>query len=319
MIDVIIIGAGISGLVAARDLAAEGWNVIVLEKSRSIGGRCATRIWNGHVVDHGAQFITLHSETIRLDMLKIAQNKIHEIQAPVWDSEHKEIIATGGARYYHVEGNNRIGAALAFGLDVRREVEVDHLSCHNGLWRVGEMDARCVLLTCPLPQQQKLLGLPVNHGVYLPCLTGLFEFEGSSDVALPQNYAINLKHTGQPIEWSACENHKSGRVQPGRLVLVAQAGESFSNDFLESPHEIWLAQMEESLRSLWPLSGVKTMDRWGHRWRYARREATTDVLPMNAGCFVAGDSLVRSRIEDVWMDGQRAAKQIADYLTAQTC
>ncbi|MBJ7286116.1 MAG: FAD-dependent oxidoreductase, partial [Akkermansiaceae bacterium] len=38
-----VIGAGISGLVCARHLVASGQEVTVLEKSRSLGGRCATR------------------------------------------------------------------------------------------------------------------------------------------------------------------------------------------------------------------------------------------------------------------------------------
>ena len=36
----VVIGAGLAGLAAARDLEAAGWHVVVLEARDRIGGRC---------------------------------------------------------------------------------------------------------------------------------------------------------------------------------------------------------------------------------------------------------------------------------------
>ena len=38
-VDVVVIGAGVSGLVAARDLAREGYSVVVIEARDRLGGR----------------------------------------------------------------------------------------------------------------------------------------------------------------------------------------------------------------------------------------------------------------------------------------
>lgn len=66
----VIVGAGISGLLCARELVARGLPVVVLEKSRGYGGRMATKyvsssaaspgIAGADVVryDQGAQFFT---------------------------------------------------------------------------------------------------------------------------------------------------------------------------------------------------------------------------------------------------------------------
>jgi hypothetical protein len=57
--EVIIVGAGISGLMAAQVLQNNGVHVCVMDKSTSVGGRLATRRIGTGVADHGAQFFTV--------------------------------------------------------------------------------------------------------------------------------------------------------------------------------------------------------------------------------------------------------------------
>ncbi len=60
----LVIGAGLTGLTAARALQARGINAAVFDKGRGVGGRLATR-WNDTpegsraFYDHGAQFFTV--------------------------------------------------------------------------------------------------------------------------------------------------------------------------------------------------------------------------------------------------------------------
>ncbi|MCB9718972.1 MAG: FAD-dependent oxidoreductase [Myxococcales bacterium] len=55
--DVIVIGAGLSGLMAARELEAAGRSVRVLEARDRVGGRTWTRSLRGHPIDLGGQWV----------------------------------------------------------------------------------------------------------------------------------------------------------------------------------------------------------------------------------------------------------------------
>ena len=62
MSDVLVIGAGMSGIACARALQAEGVPVRLIDKGRGIGGRMATRrtAVAGKTItfDHGAQSVS---------------------------------------------------------------------------------------------------------------------------------------------------------------------------------------------------------------------------------------------------------------------
>jgi monoamine oxidase len=57
--DVVVVGAGLSGLYAARLLAAAGFDVTVVEAQNRVGGRTlTTHFSDGAFVDHGGQWIS---------------------------------------------------------------------------------------------------------------------------------------------------------------------------------------------------------------------------------------------------------------------
>ena len=51
--DVAIIGAGISGLTVAHDLAGQGLHVVVLERQQQVGGNAVSEQFNGFLMEHG--------------------------------------------------------------------------------------------------------------------------------------------------------------------------------------------------------------------------------------------------------------------------
>lgn len=63
--DVIVIGAGVAGLVAATDLTAAGLDVVVFEARDRVGGRTASTIVDGATVELGGQWIAPSQSAVR--------------------------------------------------------------------------------------------------------------------------------------------------------------------------------------------------------------------------------------------------------------
>ena len=69
--DCIVIGAGLSGITAARDLQDKGRSVLVIESSDQVGGRVKSDYQDGFIFDHGFQVINpRYSEVARSNVLR---------------------------------------------------------------------------------------------------------------------------------------------------------------------------------------------------------------------------------------------------------
>jgi hypothetical protein len=68
-IDCIIVGAGLSGLKAARDLAVRGFKVCVFESSHRVGGRCYSTVFpeTTTYVDLGGEWFDVNRHTLTME------------------------------------------------------------------------------------------------------------------------------------------------------------------------------------------------------------------------------------------------------------
>jgi renalase len=178
-VKVLVVGAGLSGLVAARELAVAGVDVTVIDKGRSVGGRLATRRIGDARLDHGAQFFTVRTPAFRHRV----DDWIERGLVIVWNHGFDGALADGSAggtavpdgypRYVARDGMNSLAKDLAVGLHVEtstmafavRSGDADaparwDVAIDDGTSRWGD----AVVLTCPLPQSFALL---VDSGIDL--------------------------------------------------------------------------------------------------------------------------------------------------------
>jgi predicted NAD/FAD-dependent oxidoreductase len=153
---VIVVGAGLSGLMAAQSLTRSGHDVTVFDKGRGVGGRLATRRIGDATLDHGAQFFTVRSEEFASHVNEwLAAGVVHE-WCRGFDSED------GHPRYAGSKGMSGIAKHLAQGLDVRTSALVFSLERTPTGYNVITDDGvahSCdkVLLTAPIPQSFSLM------------------------------------------------------------------------------------------------------------------------------------------------------------------
>jgi renalase len=304
-----VLGAGISGLVCARHLVAGGHEVTVLEKSRSLGGRCATRKFGEHVVDTGAQYFTVRDPIVRKEIEQVAGLQFKKITQPILIAGKKrEVYREGEERFYIGNGNNRLGAMLADGLEIRKETEVGAVTLVGKEWEVAGDRYDVVVSSAPWPQSARILGRSEAGVGYEPNLTALLEYRESWSGS---EYA-QIDPTGQdPLRWVACENAKVGRVAEGSTVYVIQASADYSRENLEKKPEEWVGDLQGRLEKAWGLNPERRGQVMSHRWRYARREKDSGhPVELPKGLYLCGDSEVDSRVESVWRSGKETAEKI---------
>ena len=306
-----IIGAGISGLVCARALKKSGHQITILEKSRSLGGRCATRKFGDHVVDHGLQYFTMRDPTVRKEVEEVAVTELQKLTAPILQAEPKgAVYREGEERFYLRSGNNRMGRMLAEGLEVLTETEVPKVEKSRHKWKAAGREFDAVVSCAPWPQSAALARLKTSEPGYEPCLTVLLEYQvGRKDGE--GAYARMDSSGSDPLAWVACENVKAGRVAEGCTVYVIQASPEYSRQHLEQNPEYWASDLQVLLENTWGLDPSKRGSVFAHRWRYARRrEGASAPKELPKGFFVCGDSWTDSRLESVWKSGRVTAEKV---------
>ena len=309
MSSIAIIGAGLSGISAARSLQAAGHRVVVFEKSRSFGGRCAARFWEGNVVDHGAQYFTAESEQFNSVLETLPEGLIGEITAPILN-EAGHVISSDSKRLYFLPGNNRLAKSLAHELTISMEKEISSITQSKDRWTVGGEEFEFVISSAPWPQTAKLLGMETkaDETMYERCLTAFFRIDENPTGRASEIYGIR-DSSGHPLAWTACENHKQQRITPNFTVLVVQASGDFSMEHWDTPADQWTALLKPALAKRWEIPSSKFLGHFAHRWRYSiAQRNVSPTLP--DGVFLTGDSTCASRVEAAWLCGEETAREL---------
>lgn len=291
-----IIGAGLAGIAVARELKNRNARITIFEKSRGYGGRCASKRWEGHVVDHGAQYFTLRDERFKCEVSQASGDAIQRLVQPIRNEDGCILPDTG--RWFHREGNSRLVRDLALGLEVRTETNIQ-----DGRLLLKEFQH--VICTAPWPQTAKFWGLNEREIEYIPCLAAVFAYKGNWLGCSRETYAFTSRSSA--LTWTACENHKPGRIADGFTVIVAHLSEDFSRKHLETSPEDYPSLVRTWIEDRWELPKTAFVNALGHRWRLARVRSAHTTPPLPQRVHFVGDALKASRVEDAWLAGHEWA------------
>jgi hypothetical protein len=311
-VEVVVVGAGVAGLTAARALTDAGHAVTVLDKGRRVGGRLSTRQFaNGGRADAGAQFFTIRSDAFARAVARWrAVGLVHEWCRGFSSSD-------GHPRYAVRGGMSRLGRAMAAGLEVRCSIHVQRVRVEADTvvvdWpaahgrELGRLVADAVIVTVPVAQAAALLG----GDVLLPSISYLPTL--SLMVALDRSVAISpsggLQLADDPVWSFVGDNQAKGASTVPVVTFHSTSG--FAASRLDDPASSLTDELIDAARPF--LRGASVIESQLQRWLYAtpadpfpeRTFATED-----GRIILAGDAFGGPRIEGAFLSGMAAADRI---------
>jgi predicted NAD/FAD-dependent oxidoreductase len=309
---VVVIGAGICGLVAGRSLVRSGARVTIVDKGRSPGGRLATRRIGTATLDHGAQFFTVRTPAFQRQVDDWIGRGIVSIWTSGFTSDD------GHPRYVATAGMNSLAKDLARGLDVRCSTmafSVRPASLGSAAWDVVIDDgtvhrADAVIVTTPLPQAFALL---VDAGIELD--ESLMRTEYDRTIALlatldrpPAIHGRGGVQAPTPDVGFVADNMAKGISATPAITVHASAAWSDTH---------WDDSVDALRRSLLDLVGpwlgeAAVIEAQVKKWRFA-----TPRTPWPDPCWVAaggivlgGDAFAGPRVEAAHNSGLATAHAV---------
>ena len=320
----IVVGAGISGLLAAGELRREGWRVTVLEKGRGVGGRMATRRVGAGTCDHGAQFFTVRGERFAGLVEGWLAERIVKEWARGFADASGERNEDGHPRYRGAEGMTSIPKHLARNLDVQTGERVVRVEQKGGGWEIAcelglVVTGDALLLTAPVPQSLELAesgGYGLPDGVrrelatvsFDPCLALMAVLDGPSGVPEPGGMQIK----GEPLDWIG-DNHSKG-ISAAPAVTI-HAGPRWSQTHYGDDEA-------EITRSLLSLAGDRlgtdlasrtvatSLARWRCSWVTEPHPEPCLVASESPPLLFCGDAFGQPKVEGAALSGLAAADRL---------
>jgi renalase len=302
--EVVVVGAGLSGVACARELQAAGVGVRLLDRGHVPGGRMASRTLWERRVDLGASYFTVSDDGFAAVVDDWAGRRL----AREWtDTFHvlgdEERDSTGGPmRWGATHGLRSLVEDLAADLPVeRRQVE-----------SIDDLDTDVLVLAMPDPQAGRLVG---DHPV-----ARSLDREWEPVIAVAARWATRgwdldgAFVNGDPdLGWIADDGRRRGDGAP---VLVAHTTPALAARHLEDPSGAAPAAVQ-ALRRLLDLGEPAAVH--VHRWTFARPVGErTDPFAL-----VDGDRLVgvcgdgwgaAPKVETAWLSGVRLGRALVDRL-----
>lgn len=282
--DVLIIGAGIAGLTLAQRLQTAGLQVLVIDKSRGVGGRLATRRVGEDRLDHGLPYLEIQGpHTAAMIAQWLGRDLIQPLGDLVTWSPSQGFQTDNRTLWSSTEGINSIAKHIAQNLTIARDQRAIWIRPQADHWQIGiehqthTHAARTLVLTQPAPQAGELVaplpwGQELKNIPYEPCIAVL---AGYGDPLSPAWSGCTWDHP--TLAWTAWEHHKR---RQGTTLLI-QSSAAYAQDRFDHPNPHHLGHdLIAQLRAYLPEIPPHPLWLQVHRWRYARCQNPLGDTPL---------------------------------------
>ena len=318
----IIIGAGISGLLAAQHLMRYDVKVTILEKSRGCGGRMAVKKMGESVFDSGAQFMTTRDMIFRERVESwLAKGEV----LPWYPGPLKNM------RYVGSKGMTTVPERIGESLTVMLSERVTKINFKKKKWTVTtnphgtkenkKYTSDWLIMTAPVPQNLELLeasGIELDYDdevelkkiTYLRCLTVMAQLNGPSGI--PNPGAMDLNH--DVLRWLG-DNSAKG-ISPLEGTITLHSSPKFADAYWDRPEE---ERIEAMLTAAKPFIKADVVEAISHRWGFSDPvRIYREKHPFRKPYFIddemqlgmAGDGFNGPRIEAAGLSGMELAAAI---------
>ncbi|MCW8849649.1 MAG: FAD-dependent oxidoreductase [Melioribacteraceae bacterium] len=326
--DVIIVGAGITGIAAGNYLNENGLNIKLLDKGKAIGGRLATRkivTQNQHIkVDYGCKYIEANSfEFSQAVVGLIKNNTVKKWKIVNQNSLLNEI--EKNIRFIGKQSMRQIALELSQNLSISNGIKITKIYREAGIWNLIDEDdnlyfSEAILLTMPVPQILELLKnsditiVPVKRDglekvEYARSIAAILTLETSS--TLTDEGGVKLENSAISF---VTDNNLKG-VNEGPTTITVEMSNDFSvKNWDKTEEEIANNIIEESSDFL----NSKVINYQIHKWKYStpikiypkKYEYIIEPGPI----YFAGDAFLGNNVESAYLSGLNAAKSMAQIL-----
>ncbi|MEO0652310.1 MAG: FAD-dependent oxidoreductase, partial [Planctomycetota bacterium] len=323
-----VIGAGLSGLAAARTLADHNHTVTVFDKARGPAGRTSHRRADPFAFDHGAQYFTARDPRF----VRWVDAWRHDGLVAPWEGRIAVLSPDGAEpktdnpeRFVGVPGMNAVAKHLAAGLDLRVRTRIVPLVAPRaGEWILTDEEGReygpydRVLVTLPAGQAADLVGEVSALGARAaavemrPCIAAMLAFETPLEVDFDGAFVHD-----SPLAWVARDSSKPGRPSGDQWVL--HSGAEWARAHWDEDRAGQQAALgAEFARLVGPLPALAHGD--AHRWLYsiAPEPLEAEYLADDAlGLVLCGDWCRGGRVEGAVLSGIAAAGHLLRRAAAE--
>ncbi len=332
-LDVLVVGAGVSGISCARTLAGSGRQVLLLDRARGVGGRCATHRLLGMPFDLGVAFLHGQDPDFLAAVRATSSRRVEgwpRIVEGTGRPCQPEAFRPGEQRVALADGVTAFPKHLSEGLPLRTAARVERLDLSGPepgvVLEGGEaLRARHVVLALAGEQVLRLLdgaGELARSVASVRALldTGTSEPSLSICAAYPAGIAPPAWDAWYPEDSRVLQylgHESSKRIDPPFVGLVLQAQPAWSRAHLDDPE--WPgALLSEAARLAGDWAGRPTATH-SHRWRFARTDLASELsgpilvrLPSGGSVGICGDRFAPGGgVEAAWISGRELGRRLA--------